>query len=392
MKRSICAITSSRADFGLLKPLLLAISQDPTCELNLVATGRHLSPEHGYTLREILDDGFALSETFEIVDFGDSKESIARQVSTIIESSLKYFVRSKPDLIVVLGDRFEIFATVASAHIAGIPVAHIHGGEITQESMDDAYRHSITKMSRLHFVSNEDHKRRVIQLGEEPNSVYNVGALGLENVLNVPHMTKLQIESKLGVTLSEKNLLVTMHPNSIAPEKTEDEICSVLEALEKIVGATLIFTGPNGDESGSVISMKIKEFCKDHKNSYFFESLGTTNYLQLARNMDAVVGNSSSGIIEIPSLGVSTVNIGSRQLGRQQAPSIINCQAESADIEAAINLVFAKKTTINPGKIDNPYGAGDTSQQILKVLKSIDLAGLASKRFYDLPQSNDVPS
>ena len=392
MKRSICAVTSSRADFGLLKPLLQAISQDQSCELKLVVTGRHLSYEHGYTIKEIIDEGFTLSESFEIANYGDSKESIACQVSTIIESSLKYFVRSKPDLIVVLGDRFEIFATVASAHIAGIPVAHIHGGEITQGSMDDAYRHSITKLSRLHFVSNEDHQRRVIQLGEEPHFVHNVGALGLENVLNIPHVTKSQIESNLGVKLSERNLLITMHPNSIAPEKTEDEICSVLEALEKIVGATLIFTGPNGDESGSVISMKIKEFCKDHKNSYFFESLGTTNYLQLARNMDAVVGNSSSGIIEIPSLGVSTVNIGSRQLGRQQAPSIINCQAESADIEAAINLVFAKKTTINPGKIDNPYGAGDTSQQILKVLKSIDLAGLASKRFYDLPQSNDVPS
>lgn len=390
MKRSICAITCSRADFGLLKPLLQVINQDPNCELKLVATGRHLSSEHGYTMREIVDEGFEISKTFELVDFGDSKESIACQVSAIIESSLKYFVQSKPDLIVVLGDRFEIFATVASAHIAGVPVAHIHGGEITQESMDDAYRHSITKMSRLHFVSNEDHKRRVIQLGEEPNFVYNVGALGLENVLKVPQVTKSQIESKLGISLSMKNLLITMHPNSIAPEKTETEICSVLKALEKIDGATLIFTGPNGDESGSIISIKIKEFCKNNKNAYFFESLGTTNYLQLARHMDAVVGNSSSGIIEIPSLGVPTINIGSRQLGRQQALSVVNCRAETSDILAALNLVLAKKNTIHPGKISNPYGSGDTSREILKVLKSIDLARLPSKKFYDITQRNNV--
>lgn len=389
MKRSICAITSSRADFGLLKPLLQAISKDQSCELNLVATGRHLSSEHGYTLREILNDGFALSETFEIANYGDSKESIAYQVSTIIESSLKYFIRSKPDLIVVLGDRFEIFATVVSAHIAGIPVAHIHGGEITQGSMDDAYRHSITKMSRLHFVANENHKRRVIQLGEDPHSVHNVGALGLENVTNIPHVTKTQLESNLGITLTEKNLLITMHPNSIAPEKTEDEICAVLDALEKIVGVTLIFTGPNGDESGSIISMRIKDYCKVHRNSYFFESLGITNYIQLARYMDAVVGNSSSGIIEIPSLGVYTINVGSRQTGRQQASSIINCQAESADITAAINFVFAKKTNISPKKISNPYGSSNTSQQILKVLKSLDLARLPSKKFYDIPHWND---
>lgn len=390
MKRSICAITCSRADFGLLKPLLQVINQDPSCELKLVATGRHLSSEHGYTMREIVDEGFEISETFEIVDFGDSKESIACQISAIIEASLKYFIQSKPDLIVVLGDRFEIFATVASAHIAGVPVAHIHGGEITQESMDDAYRHSITKMSRLHFVSNEDHKRRVIQLGEEPNFVYNVGALGLENVLNVPQVTKSQIESKLGISLSEKNLLITMHPNSFAPEKTEAEICSVLRALEKFVGATLIFTGPNGDESGSIISIKIKEFCKNNENSYFFESLGTLNYLQLARHMDAVVGNSSSGIIEIPSLGVPTINIGSRQLGRQQALSIINCRTETNDIEAALNLVLTKKNTIHPGEISNPYGSGDTSREILKVLKSIDLAGLPSKKFYDITQRNNA--
>jgi UDP-hydrolysing UDP-N-acetyl-D-glucosamine 2-epimerase len=390
MKRLICVITSSRADFGLLKLLLQEISQDESCELKLIATGRHLSPEHGYTMAEIVDEGFEISEIFKIVDFDDSKESIARQISAIIEASLKYFVQSKPDLIVVLGDRFEIFATVASAHIAGIPVAHIHGGEITQESMDDAYRHSITKMSRLHFVSNEDHKRRVIQLGEDPKFVYNVGALGLENVLKVPQATKSQIEERLGISLSKKNLLITMHPNSMAPEKTEGEICSVLKVLEKITGATLIFTGPNGDESGSIISIKIKEFCENNKNSYYFESLGTTNYLQLARHMDAVVGNSSSGIIEIPSLGVPTINIGSRQLGRQQALSIINCRAETTEIEAALNSVFAKKTTINPKKISNPYGSGDTSREIFKVLKSIELAGLSSKKFYDITQRNNA--
>ncbi len=390
MKRSICAITSSRADFGLLNPLLQKISRDPSFELNLIATGRHLSHEHGFTLGEIVKEGFELTETLETADYGDSKESIAHQISTIIENSLKYFLRSKPDLILVLGDRFEIFATVVSAHIAGIPVAHIHGGEVTQESLDDGYRHSITKLARLHFVSNEDHKRRVIQLGEVPKFVYNVGALGLENVLNVSYATKSQIESKLGISLSEKNLLITMHPNSITPENTEAEICSVLEAVEKIRGATLIFTGPNGDESGSIISMKIQEYCKEHENSHYFESLGTTNYLQLARHMDAVVGNSSSGIIEIPSLGVPTINVGSRQLGRQQALSIINCRAETSEIDAALNLVFVRKRTNKPAKIWNPYGSGDTSQEILKILKSIDLVGLSSKKFHDIAHQNNI--
>ena len=380
--RKICVITGSRAEYGLLSGLMKAIKEDESLELQVIATNMHLSPEFGLTYKEIEQDGFFINKKVEMLLSSDTSNATTKSVGLATIGFADACEDLKPDMIVVLGDRFEILAAVTAALFYKIPVAHLHGGEITEGAYDDCIRHAITKMSHLHFTSTEEYRQRVIQLGEDPKRVFNVGAPGIENIKKVPLMNKKELESTLdGFTFNDKTILITYHPVTLENSTAEEQIQNLLSALDEYHDIKIIFTLPNSDTDGRVIIRLINEYVSKHpEKAIAYPSLGLKRYLSALQFVKAVVGNSSSGIIEVPSFGIPTLNIGDRQKGRIAADSVINCGTSKKDILDGLDKVLNSGHT----EIHNPYEGKNTTADILHVLKTYPLEGLIQKTFYNL--------
>lgn len=380
--RKICVITGSRAEYGLLSGLMKAIKEDESLELQVIATNMHLSPEFGLTYKEIERDGFFINKKVEMLLSSDTSNATTKSVGLATIGFADAYEDLKPDMIVVLGDRFEILAAVSAALFYKIPVAHLHGGEITEGAYDDSIRHAITKMSHLHFTSTEEYRQRVIQLGEDPKRVFNVGAPGIENIKNVPLMDKKELESTLdGFTFNDKTILITYHPVTLENSTAEEQIKNLLNALDEYPDYKVIFTLPNSDTDGRVIIKLINEYVSKHTDrTIAYHSLGLRRYLSSLQFVKAVVGNSSSGIIEVPSFGIPTLNIGDRQKGRIAANSVVNCGTNKEEIIEGLRMVLQTEKK----EIFNPYEGKHTTSDILYVLKSYPLEGLIIKSFYNV--------
>lgn len=383
--RKICVITGSRAEYGLLSGLMHAIKDDSELELQIIATNMHLSPEFGLTYRNIEQDGFTINKKVVMLLSSDTANATAKSVGLGFIGFADAYEDLQPDMVVVLGDRYEIISAVSTALFYKIPVAHLHGGEITEGAYDDCIRHSITKMSHLHFTSTEEYRQRVIQLGEAPNRVFNVGAPGIENIKKIPLMSKEELEATLdGFTFGDKAFLVTYHPVTLENSTAEEQVKNLLVALDEFPEYKVIFTLPNSDTDGRVIINLINEYVAKHKDrAISYPSLGLRRYLSALQFVKAVVGNSSSGIIEVPSFGIPTLNIGDRQKGRLTADSVVNCSTSKEEIVAGLEKVIYAEHK----EITNPYEGKNTTVDILHVLKTYPLEGLIQKSFYNLKEA-----
>lgn len=384
MSRKICVVTGTRAEFGLLRWLMQEVQATPGLELQVLATGMHLSPEFGLTYREIEQAGFTLDAKVEMLLSADTATAVTKSMGLGLIGFADAYARLAPDLIVLLGDRFEIFAAAAAALIAGIPVAHLHGGETTEGAFDEALRHSITKMAHLHFVAAEDYRRRVIQLGEQPERVFLVGGLGIDAMQRLTLLEREALEASLDFKLGPRNLLITFHPVTLEGQSSAQQMAELLAALGELEDTHLIFTMPNADTGGRELAGMVDAFVATHSNARVYASLGQLRYLSCMKLVDGVVGNSSSGLAEAPSMGVGTVNIGDRQKGRLQAASVIGCQPERSAILGAINTLFTTDFRRALEAVTNPYGNGGASSKIVQVLKDHPLDGILKKSFYDL--------
>ena len=384
MSRKICVITGSRAEYGLLRWVMQGIKDHPDLTLQLIVTGMHLSKDFGMTVDEIENDGFKVDYKVETLDKNDSAVGIAGAMSRGLSGVANALDNLKPDFVLVLGDRYEIFVSVAAALVAKIPVAHIHGGELTIGAFDDAFRHAITKMSHLHFVATEEYKNRVIQLGENPSSVHLVGGLGIDCINKLKLLDRKELEKELNITFNEKNLLITFHPATLDQASTTSQMQEVLSALADVKNTTLIFTMPNADTGGQAIIRMINNFVTSNKNAYAFTSLGQLRYLSCVAQVDGVVGNSSSGLMEVPSLSKGTINIGDRQKGRLQARSIINCDPKKQSIVDAIYRLYSEEFKNNLISTSNPYGKGGASTKVVEIISKVPQAQIVKKTFHDL--------
>lgn len=382
--RKVCVVTGSRAEYGLLKGLMRLIDQDPDLLLQVIATNMHLSPEFGLTYREIEKDGFAIDKKVQMLLSSDTANATAKSVGLGTIGFADAYEDLKPDLIVVLGDRYEILSAVSTALFYKIPVAHLHGGEISEGAYDDCIRHAITKMSHLHFTSTDEYRKRVIQLGESPDRVFNVGAPGVENIKKIPLMSKEELQRSMdGFDLGDKSLLVTYHPVTLENATAESQILNLLAALDEFPEYKLIFTFPNSDTDGRVIIEHIKEYVrKNPKRSVAFPSLGLVRYLSALQFVSATVGNSSSGIIEVPSFEIPTLNIGDRQKGRISAESVVSCNTDKNAILDGLRKILSSDFSCKG--VSNPYEGKNTAAEIVKVLKAYPLEGLINKKFYDV--------
>lgn len=387
MTETLCIVTSSRADYGLLKPLIDEIRPNKDFfELKVIVTGSHLSPEFGCTVDQIEKDGVAIDESVEILLSSDSQIGVCKSMGLALISISEALKRHKPDLVILLGDRYEIFCTAAAALVLKIPIAHIHGGELTEGAYDDAFRHSITKMSLYHFTSTEEYRKRVIQMGEHPERVFNVGALGIDNIRNLKLLEREALSKEIGIPIDGSMLLVTYHPETLGAVPVQEQIYNLLSALNKISKVKIIFTYANADDAGRLINRNIKDFISlNSKRAYGFISIGQRLYLSLMQYVDVVVGNSSSGIIEAPSFRTATVNIGDRQKGRIKAQSIIDCSTNVDSIYQAIEYALSPKFRETLKKIVNPYEKNCTSKNIIEHLKLLGIKKHSIKKeFYNL--------
>lgn len=384
MTRKICVITGTRAEYGLLRWVMQGLKDDNELTLQVIATGMHLSPEFGLTYHEIEQDGFRIDRKVEMLTSSDTPVGIAKSMGLGMIGFADALNQLRPDLIVVLGDRFEIFAAVASALVARIPVAHLHGGETTEGAFDEALRHSITKMSHLHFVAAEEYRRRVIQLGEQPERVFLVGGLGIDNIKRLKLLDRTELETSLDFKLSSKNLLITFHPVTLETATASDQMAELLAALGELKDTQLIFTLPNADTDGRGMIRMVEQFVSQHPNARAYTSLGQLRYLSCIAHVDGVVGNSSSGLLEVPSFMKGTINIGDRQRGRLQAASVLNCEPTRQSIAAALARLYDPEfqATLSLGR--NPYGEGGASEQVVETIKHYVLDDIAKKAFYDL--------
>lgn len=380
-KRRIAIVTGSRADYGLLHPLMDALRDAHDFELHVIATGMHLAPEFGLTYQTIEQDGFNIDARVEMLLSSDTPRGVAKSVGLGVIGFADALATLQPDLLIVLGDRFEILAAVQAALFARIPVAHIAGGDITEGAVDDAIRHSISKMSHLHFVTNGDAARRVRQLGEDPRHIHTVGSPGIDNLKRTPLLTRAQLEAALGLRFGTRNLLVTFHPSTLEATPADAQLRELFAALDGFGAETgLIFTKPNADMGGRALARLIDEYVASREHAAAFTSLGSQRYYSVIAQVDAVVGNSSSGLYEVPSFDTPTVNIGDRQKGRLRAASVIDCAPDRAAIRAAIDRAL----TLDCTGVVNPYGDGQTVERILAVLRQpLDTAALVQKRFFD---------
>ncbi len=381
--RKICVITGTRAEYGLLYWLMKEIDADKDLNLQIVVTGMHLSPEFGNTYQQIEKDGFIINTKVDISLVSDSEVGISKSMGIGMMGFADAFHELSPDLIVVLGDRFEIFSAVSAAMIAKIPVAHLHGGETTEGAFDESIRHSITKMSHLHFVATKEYRNRVIQLGEQPDRVFNVGGLGIDNINKLKLLTKSDFEKAIDFELGEKNLLVTFHPVTLENSTSETQFQELLDSISELKNTKIIFTKANSDTDGRIINSMIDTYVARHDNTIAFVSMGQLNYLSALQFMDAVVGNSSSGLLEAPSFKIATIDIGDRQKGRIKADSVISCLPSKDSIGKAFNELYSKQFQSTVGKVENPYGKDGASKEIVRIIKDISLDGIVKKSFYD---------
>ena len=378
----ICIFTGTRADYGLLKPLIEKIDNDKDLTLQLIVSGMHLSNEFGNTIDEIKKDGFKVDEEVEILLSSDSDIALLKSTGLGIIGYADALNRLNPDMAVVLGDRFEALAFAFSAFVKKIPLIHISGGEVTEGAIDDSIRHSITKFSHLHLVATEEYKKRVIQLGEEPWRVFNVGEIGLIG-MKEDLLSKEEFEKSINFKLNKKNILVTFHPETLN-NNSENDFKEILKALDKLKDTNIIFTKANADSGGRIINKMIDEFVKTHKNSIAFTSLGRKRYLSALQYVDIVLGNSSSGLVEVSSFQKATINIGDRQKGRIKAKSVIDVKADEKDILKAIVLVYSNEFQEKLKNVVNPYVGKTSLDEILKIMKNFDKNKLLNKKFFDI--------
>jgi GDP/UDP-N,N'-diacetylbacillosamine 2-epimerase (hydrolysing) len=386
MKKRICVLTATRAEYGLLKPLIKKLAIVEEFDVRVAVTGAHLSPEFGLTYKEIEKDAIPIDEKLQILLSSDTPSAISKSMGLAMIGFADYFVRLAPDMLVVLGDRYETLAVAAVAMNQRIPIAHLHGGEITEGAVDDVCRHAITKMSYLHFTSSEEYRNRVIQLGEHPGRVFNVGAIGVENILNEKLMTKPELEDAISFKLDKPFAVVTFHPVTLEDNSSKKQIKALLEACESHRDMKFIFTKANADAHGRIINKMIDDYVASNDHAVAFASLGVSRYLSALKHSEMIIGNSSSGIIEAPSFGVPTINIGDRQKGRVQATSVINCKPTKQDIEKAISLALSDSFRAVAKATINPYGDGNTSARIVDVMKDYLLNDKVQlkKEFFDV--------
>ena len=383
--KKVCVITGSRAEYGLLKLTISEISKSDELDLQLIVTGSHLSESFGNTFKEIEQDGFRINKKLRILTDDESSLGILKSISDSTTQFAEAYQELMPDLVLVLGDRYEIFSASYTAYILRIPIAHIHGGEKTEGAYDEAFRHSITKMSRMHFVSTEEYRKRVIQLGESPEFVFNYGAPGVEALKKIKLYTKENLENKINLRLKDKNVLITYHPETLNQDLSpKEQINQLLHAIQDFRDINFIFTKANADSGGITINNQIEKFVNSYPNAYLYSSLGQMNYLSLLPYVDGVIGNSSSGIIEVPSFNIPTINIGRRQEGRISAESVINVSTDSEKIKKAIEEIYEKGFYKDYKNVTNPYDGGETSKKIINEIKKSNCDFGKAKSFYDL--------
>ena len=377
-------VTGTRAEYGLLRWVMAELRDAPDLELQVVVTGAHLSPEFGSTYREIENDGFRIDRKIEMLLGSDTPVAISKSMGLGLIGFGEALQALNPEVVVVLGDRYEIFCAVAAALILQIPVAHLHGGETTEGAFDEAIRHSITKMSHLHFVAAEDYYRRVIQLGENPEHVFLVGGLGVDSMKNLELLDRAALEDALGFRFGSKSLLITHHPETLDNRSPVEQMSELLLALDTLSDTQLIFTLPNADTHSRALIDMVNDYVKQHQNAIAFASLGQLRYFSCIRIVDGVIGNSSSGLTEVPSFATGTVNIGDRQKGRIRAASVIDCEADCESIQAGLTQLFSADFQASLATVANPYGEGGASKKIVKVLREHSLQAILKKQFYDI--------
>ena len=383
--KKVCVVTGTRAEYGLLFWLMKEIEADKELELQIIVTGMHLSPEFGLTYKQIEKD-FTINKKIEMLLSSDTPVSISKSMGLAQISFAEAYDELKPDIVVVLGDRYEILSAVSSAMVCRIPIAHLHGGETTEGVFDEAIRHSITKMSHLHFTATDIYRNRVIQLGESPDRVFNVGGLGVDNIKKLKLLSKEEFEESIGFKLNEKNLMITFHPVTLEEEiHVKEQFQELLDALDNIENCTLIFTKANSDTNGRIINQMIDRYVFNNKNKAIsFSSLGELRYLSALQFVDTVIGNSSSGLLEAPTFKIGTINIGDRQKGRIKAKSIIETLPKKDDILNSLQRLYSLEFQNAIQEVTNPYGTGGASLKIKNIIKNTNLDNIIKKTFYDL--------
>lgn len=389
MRKKVCVVTGTRAEYGLLKPLIEKVNQAAELELQLIATGMHLSPEFGLTYKEIERDGYPITAKVEMLLSSDTAVGITKSMGVAMLGFADCFALNQPDLVVILGDRYEMLMAASAAMVAKIPIAHIHGGELTEGIIDEAIRHSITKMSHIHFTATEEYRRRVIQLGEQPQTVYNVGALGIENIRNMKLLDQETLEKQIDFKFSGRTIMVTYHPVTFEDCSSEKQFQDILDVINDHPEWSVIFTKANSDMDGRIINQMIDAYAGSHaKRCAAYTSLGQLRYLSALQFCSAVVGNSSSGIIEVPSFGIPTVNIGNRQKRRMHAESVINCGNDKVQIDAAIRTALSEDFKQRLTGIRNPYEGEHTSEKMLSVIiQALDDGIDVRKKFFDVREN-----
>tara|TARA_B100001063_G_scaffold245699_1_gene282145 strand:+ start:1067 stop:2236 length:1170 start_codon:yes stop_codon:yes gene_type:complete len=382
--RRVCVVTGTRAEYGLLRWVMQGIKDSQLLQLQLVVTGMHLSPEFGLTVQDIEADGFRIDRKVEMLLSSDTPVGITKSMGLAMIGFADAFNELRPDLLLVLGDRYEIFTAASSAMIARIPIAHLHGGESTEGLIDESIRHSITKMSHLHFVAADVYRQRVIQLGETPENVFNVGGLGIDNILRLKLLSLSELEKSLDFKFANRNLLITFHPVTLEHSSSSHQMKELLIALEKLHDVGMIFTMPNADTDGRILSQLITAFCQSHSKARAYTSLGQLRYLSCMKHVDGVIGNSSSGLAEAPSFKKGTINVGDRQRGRLRAASVIDCSADHASITESFDRLFSPSFLAKLSDVKSPYGNGGASTAIVKTLEQRSYDNLLKKCFFDL--------
>lgn len=386
MKKTICIVTGTRAEYGLLRPIIKQVIATNSFEIKIVATGMHLSEDFGLTYKEIEADGISIDAKIDVLQNDDSNKAMSKAIGIGVIRFAEYFGKTQPAMVVVLGDRFEIFAAATAAAVACIPIAHLYGGETTEGAVDEFFRHSISKMSYLHFTSTEQYRQRVINMGETPDRVFNVGATGVENILSMPLMTIDELAQSIGFNLNSPYALVTFHPVTLEKNTAPKQIEDLLSALNETNGLNYIFTKANADANGRAINKKIDAYCEEKRNAIAFTSMGVLRYLSAMKYCEMVIGNSSSGIMETPSFKKPTINIGDRQKGRICAKSVISCEAEKHSIINSLKKARSQEFLDEIAHQSSPYGDGKTSEKIAAVMKDFldnDKINL-KKSFYDV--------
>jgi GDP/UDP-N,N'-diacetylbacillosamine 2-epimerase (hydrolysing) len=385
--KKVCVVTGTRAEYGLLYWLMKEIENDLDLELQIIATGMHLSPEFGLTYKEI-EKEFTITKKIEMLLSSDTSIGISKSMGLAQISFAECFEELTPDIVIVLGDRYEIFSAVSAAMIARLPIAHLHGGETTEGAFDESIRHSITKMAHLHFTATDEYRRRVIQLGEHPERVYDVGGMGIENIKRLSLLDKEAFEKSIDFKLDKKNLLVTFHPVTLEKSTAAEQLQELLAALDSLQETHIIFTKANSDTDGRIINQMIDEYVsKNSHKAVVFTSLGQLRYLSALQYVDAVVGNSSSGLAEAPSFKIGTINIGDRQRGRIKAQSVLDCEPTKESILQAFDSLYSTSFQEKLKRVVNPYGDGIASKRIIGIIKTVDLSNILKKSFYDLGET-----